>query len=226
MSSRQPSPKRIATCSVGLLALMALVLSCRLHFAQAQGTRTVTVHVFHICDRQAAANPDVLCELAGVNRYGSRRGDPRFEIFTPWPCDPNDPAIFPGYDESMNFGCGPGIQPYPADWDNPRTMDIEEYLPDVREVPDDWPAESLQAQAVAARSFVWANTEGGTTTINNSIAFQFYVPNSHILRPNWTANVAATAGIYLEHSTTTLVDAKFSRDHTEDWTVFARESVQ
>lgn len=69
---------------------------------------------------------------------------------------------------------------------------LEDYVNRIYEVPDNWPAEALKAQAIAVRSYVLAATNNGANSIcanQNCQVFQTNPKNG-----NWGQAVSATSG--------------------------------
>lgn len=71
-------------------------------------------------------------------------------------------------------------------------MSMETYLLGIYEMPGDWPLEALKAQAIAARSYAWAYTNGGAKSICTSQKCQVYKGGNK--GGNWEQAVKATAG--------------------------------
>ena len=75
------------------------------------------------------------------------------------------------------------------------TWDIEDYLKHLYEMPADWPMEALKAQAIAARSYALAYTNGGSGLICPSQSCQ--VVKRELNSGAWQSAVDATRGIVL-----------------------------
>ncbi len=72
------------------------------------------------------------------------------------------------------------------------TWNIEDYLKHIYEIPTGWPAESLKAQAIAARSYALAFTNNGSSEICPSQSCQ--VVKQELNSQAWIDVVNATAG--------------------------------
>jgi len=72
------------------------------------------------------------------------------------------------------------------------SYNLEDYVKRIYEVPDNWPMEALKAQAIAARSYVLAYTNGGAGSICTTQQCQVFQPNPK--GGNWEQAVDATAG--------------------------------
>lgn len=94
-----------------------------------------------------------------------------------------------GYNQSVNIHVT-GTNEYGQSFDN--NWNIEDYVKHVYEVPADWPAEALKAQAIAARSYALAYTNNGANTICPSQQCQ--VVKQELNAQSWIDAVNATAG--------------------------------
>jgi len=65
------------------------------------------------------------------------------------------------FDANINVNDGNGINTGNIIWSG----SLEDYVKRIYEVPEDWPSESLKAQAIAARSYVLAATSNGRDSI-------------------------------------------------------------
>lgn len=90
------------------------------------------------------------------------------------------------------------------------TWNIEDYVKHLYEMPADWPAQALQAQAIAARSYALSYTNNGSGSICPSQKCQ--VVKKEINNGNWQAAVDATRGVVLTNSGQP-VKAWFSSTH-------------
>lgn len=72
------------------------------------------------------------------------------------------------------------------------SMPIEQYMLGIYEVPDSWPMAALKAQAVAARSYAWAYTNGGANSICTTQSCQVYKGGNK--GGNWERAVKETEG--------------------------------
>ncbi|HXC06637.1 MAG TPA: SpoIID/LytB domain-containing protein, partial [Bacteroidia bacterium] len=73
-----------------------------------------------------------------------------------------------------------------------QTFTVEDYLQHIYEMPSDWPAEALKAQAIAARSYVMhAITSGQTTVLPNT---HFQEVKTELNAQPWIDAVNATSG--------------------------------
>lgn len=94
-----------------------------------------------------------------------------------------------GYNQSINMhvvGTNEYGQSFDTNWS------IEEYLKHIYEVPTNWPAEALKAQAIAARSYALATTNNGSSSICPSQSCQ--VVKQELNSQAWIDAVNATAG--------------------------------
>ncbi|MGE5042221.1 MAG: SpoIID/LytB domain-containing protein [Candidatus Levyibacteriota bacterium] len=94
-----------------------------------------------------------------------------------------------GYNQSINIHVV-GTNEYGQTFDN--NWSIEEYVKHVYEVPASWPAETLKAQAIAARSYALAYTNNGGGNICPSQSCQ--VVKQELNASSWIDAVNATAG--------------------------------
>lgn len=94
-----------------------------------------------------------------------------------------------GYNTSINIHVT-GTNEYGQSFDN--NWSIEEYLKHVYEVPASWPAESLKAQAIAARSYALSYTNNGSGNICPSQSCQ--VVKQELNAQAWIDAVNATSG--------------------------------
>jgi SpoIID/LytB domain protein len=78
-----------------------------------------------------------------------------------------------------------------------KNWSIEEYLTHLYEMPTDFPAEALKAQAIAARSYALSYTNNGAGSICPSQQCQVVKANAHG-SDAWTQAVHDTAGIVLK----------------------------
>jgi len=93
---------------------------------------------------------------------------------------------------------------------NNETMNIEEYLKHLYEMPTSWPQNALQAQAIAARSYALARTNNGQTSIPPNQSGQ--VVKKEINDGNWQGAVEATRGKVMVYSGTP-ISAWYSSTH-------------
>jgi len=75
---------------------------------------------------------------------------------------------------------------------NNESMNIEEYLKHLYEMPTDWPMEALKAQAIAARSYVLYLTNNGSSSILPSQENQ--VVKTEINDGRWQEAINSTSG--------------------------------
>lgn len=99
-------------------------------------------------------------------------------------------------------------------------MDLEQYMLGIYEIPGDWPAEALKAQAVAARSYAVSYTDGGAKEICTTQSCQVYKGGNK--GGGWEQAVKATEGEVLV-SGGTVVTAWFSS--TDGGYVFQNNDV-
>jgi peptidoglycan hydrolase-like amidase len=97
-----------------------------------------------------------------------------------------------GYNTGINIHVT-GTNEYGQSFDN--NWSIEEYLKHVYEIPSNWPAESLKAQAIAARSYALASTNNGANSICPSQSCQVVKQEEN--SDAWKQAVSDTAGIVL-----------------------------
>lgn len=97
-----------------------------------------------------------------------------------------------GYNTSINIHVV-GTNEYGQSFDDNWT--IEDYLKHVYEVPTNWPAESLKAQAIAARSYALSRTGNGSSSICPSQSCQVVKREEN--SDAWKQAVADTAGVVL-----------------------------
>lgn len=99
-----------------------------------------------------------------------------------------------------------------------RGMTYEQYLYGVNEVPTSWPAAALEAQVVAARTYVTARKAGAgarTFDVHDSAVSQVFVGAELLLGPGgdrWRAAVDATRGRILTFNGAP-IDAVYSSSH-------------
>lgn len=101
-----------------------------------------------------------------------------------------------------------GTNEYGQSFDD--NWNIEEYVKHVYEVPASWPAETLKAQAIAARSYALAYTNNGSGNICPSQSCQ--VVKRELNAQSWIDAVNATAGQVLTNGGNP-VKAWFSSTH-------------
>lgn len=77
--------------------------------------------------------------------------------------------------------------------DGSGTYDLEKYMRGIHEMPPNWPAPALEAQAIAARSYVMAVTNNGANSICSSESCQVF-SNPEGRSDGWTQAVEATRG--------------------------------
>ncbi|MCL5676196.1 MAG: SpoIID/LytB domain-containing protein [Patescibacteria group bacterium] len=90
------------------------------------------------------------------------------------------------------------------------TYSLEDYVKRIYEVPGDWPAEALKAQAVAARSYAMAYTNNGAGSICATQQCQVFQPNEK--GGAWNDAVNATAGKVMQQGGNP-IKAWFSSTH-------------
>lgn len=112
-----------------------------------------------------------------------------------------------GYNQGINIHVT-GTNEYGQSFDDNWT--IEEYVKHVYEVPASWPAETLKAQAIAARSYALAYTNNGGGNICPSQSCQ--VVKKELNAQSWVDAVNATAGQVLTNGGNP-VKAWFSSTH-------------
>ncbi|MCL4363633.1 SpoIID/LytB domain-containing protein [Patescibacteria group bacterium] len=76
-----------------------------------------------------------------------------------------------------------------------QTLNVEDYLKHIYEMPTDWNMEALKAQAIAARSYVLAATNNGASQICPSQHCQVFKQEEN--SDAWKQAVSATAGIVM-----------------------------
>lgn len=88
---------------------------------------------------------------------------------------------------------GPYSMPATIDVAGVGTLDFEEYLKGIYEMPESWPIEALKAQAVAARTYAvkWVRDGKGAICTTQSCQV-FHYP---LKTGNWAAAVEATRGV-------------------------------
>ena len=77
-----------------------------------------------------------------------------------------------------------------------QSMNVEDYLKHIYEMPSSWPSEALQAQAIAARSYVMHAIDNGQTTVAPNQSFQEV--KTELNAQSWIDAVNATAGQVME----------------------------
>ncbi len=97
-----------------------------------------------------------------------------------------------GYNQSINIHVT-GTNEYGQSFDE--NWNIEEYLKHLYEIPSSWPAESLRAQAIAARSYALAYTNNGAGSICPSQQCQVVKKEQNA--DAWKNAVNDTAGVVL-----------------------------
>ncbi|HWA52315.1 MAG TPA: SpoIID/LytB domain-containing protein [Patescibacteria group bacterium] len=90
------------------------------------------------------------------------------------------------------------------------TWNIDDYLKHLYEMPTNWPAEALKAQAIAARSFALAYTNNGSGSICPSQSCQ--VVKQELNNDAWQQAVDATKGIVMTNGGNP-IKAWFSATH-------------
>lgn len=101
----------------------------------------------------------------------------------------NHEDILRAYFENISFETKSNIN---ITVDGYGSMPIETYLLGIYEMPGDWPLEALKAQAIAARSYAWAYTNGGASSICTSQQCQVYKGGNK--GGAWEQAVQQTAG--------------------------------
>ena len=125
----------------------------------------------------------------GMSQYGARgraqNGKNYDEILRAY-------YSFDGYEDrggiTIKVNNGDGVNKGGVIWSG----SLEDYVKRIYEVPDGWPAASLQAQAVAARSYVLAVTGSGAGSICANQYCQVF--KTEPKGGNWENAVAATSG--------------------------------
>jgi SpoIID/LytB domain protein len=79
-----------------------------------------------------------------------------------------------------------------------KNWSIEEYLTHLYEMPTNFPAEALKAQAIAARSYALSYTNNGAGSICPSQQCQVVKANPHDSNDAWSQAVRDTAGMVLK----------------------------
>lgn len=97
--------------------------------------------------------------------------------------------ITTGYNQGVNIHVS-GTNEYGQSFDT--NWNIEEYVKHIYEIPTTWPAESLKAQAIAARSYALAVTNNGASSICPSQSCQ--VVKTELNSQAWIDAVNETAG--------------------------------
>ncbi|OGD83712.1 hypothetical protein A2165_00500 [Candidatus Curtissbacteria bacterium RBG_13_40_7] len=116
----------------------------------------------------------------GMNQYGAKG---RAEA------GQSHEQILRAYYEGINFETKPNIT---INVDGYGSMQLEQYLLGVYEIPESWPMESLKAQAIAARSYALAYTGNGSKSICTSQKCQVYKGGNK--GGNWEQAVKQTEG--------------------------------
>lgn len=97
-----------------------------------------------------------------------------------------------GYNQSINIKVS-GTNEFGQSFNE--TWNIDEYLKHLYEMPADWPAEALKAQAIAARSYALSYTNNGAGTICPSQKCQ--VVKKELNTSSWQSAVDATKGVVM-----------------------------
>lgn len=143
----------------------------------------------------------------GLNQYGAKgraeAGQSAQQILSAY----YNADYTTGYNTGINIHVT-GTNEYGQSFDN--NWSIEDYLKHVYEVPTNWPAESLKAQAIAARSYALAYTNNGAGTICPSQSCQVVKQEEN--SDAWKQAVSDTAGIVLTNGGTP-IKAWFSSTH-------------
>lgn len=77
-----------------------------------------------------------------------------------------------------------------------QSMNVEDYLKHIYEMPSNWPSEALKAQAIAARSFIMHALSSGQATVAPNQSFQEV--KTELNAQAWIDAVNATAGQVME----------------------------
>jgi SpoIID/LytB domain protein len=91
-----------------------------------------------------------------------------------------------------------------------QSMSVEDYLQHIYEMPSAWPAQALEAQAIAARSYVMHAIANGETTVAPNTTFQEV--KTELNAQPWIDAVNATAGQVMT-SGGTPIEGFFSSTH-------------
>ncbi len=128
----------------------------------------------------------------GLNQYGAKgraeAGQSYQQILSAY----YNATLTTGYNQGINIHVS-GRNDYGESTD--QTMNIEDYLQHIYEIPASWPTEALRAQAIAARSYALAYTNNGSTSICTDQHCQEY--KTELNSSAWIQAVKDTAGMVL-----------------------------
>ncbi len=125
----------------------------------------------------------------GMNQYGAKGRAEAGQDYKTILNSYYNADLTTGYNTSINIHVT-GTNEYGQSFDD--NWNIEDYVKHIYEIPTDWPAEALKAQAIAARSYALATTNNGSSSICPSQQCQVVKRESN--SQAWIDAVNATSG--------------------------------